>query len=123
MKRNILILTMVLFLGACSTTGAKSMKINAQDAKAKMDASMGFVLLDVRTPEEFNDERIPGAINLPLDEIGESTLALLKDLDQEIYVYCRSGNRSAQAATKLVGLGYTKVYDFGGIIDWPYETE
>ncbi len=99
------------------------MKISAQEAKEKMDASMGFVLLDVRTPEEFNDERIPGAINLPLDEIGESTLALLKDLDQEIYVYCRSGNRSAQAATKLIGLGYTKVYDFGGIIDWPYETE
>jgi phage shock protein E len=114
---------MVLFLGACSTTGAKSMKINAQDAKAKMDASMGFVLLDVRTPEEFNDERIPGAINLPLDEIEEKVESVASDLNQEIYVYCRSGNRSAQAAKILVELGYTKVYDFGGIIDWPYETE
>jgi rhodanese-related sulfurtransferase len=123
MKRNLLILTMVLFLGACSTTGAKSMKISAQDAKTRMDASMGFVLLDVRTPEEFSDERIPGAINLPLDEIEEKVESVASDLNQEIYVYCRSGNRSAQAAKILVELGYTKVYDFGGIIDWPYDKE
>lgn len=64
---------------------------------------------------------IPGAILIPNESIGDKKPELLPELDAEILVYCRSGNRSAQAAKKLISLGYTKAYDFGGIINWPYE--
>ena len=82
----------------------------------------GAVLLDVRTPEEFADKHIPGAINIPNETIGTDEIPELPDKDQLILVYCRSGNRSKQASEKLAALGYTNIVEFGGINDWPGET-
>ena len=86
-----------------------------------MDSGDAIIILDVRTQEEFNAGHIAGAILIPNETILDEQPALLPDLDAEILVYCRSGNRSAQSANKLLAMGYTNVYDFGGIIDWPYE--
>ncbi len=96
-------------------------KISPIEAKARIDSGDELIILDVRTQEEFNAGHIPGAILIPNETILSDKPELLPDLDAEILVYCRSGNRSAQAARKLIDMGYTKVYDFGGIIDWPYE--
>ena len=82
----------------------------------------GAVLLDVRTPEEFAERHIPGAINIPNETISTEEIPELPDKDQLILVYCRSGNRSKQASEKLVALGYTNIVEFGGINDWPGET-
>lgn len=96
-------------------------KISAEDAKARLDSGDALMLLDVRTKEEFDAGHIEGAILLPNETILDTQPDALPDRDAEILIYCRSGNRSAQAANKLVAMGYTNVYDFGGIIDWPYE--
>ena len=80
------------------------------------------IVLDVRTPEEYAEAHIPGAINVPNEEIGEEPIAELPDKDQIILVYCRSGNRSKEAAQKLADQGYTNVIEFGGIKDWHGET-
>ena len=86
-----------------------------------MDSGDTIVILDVRTKEEYDAGHIAGAILVPNETIVDKQPELLPDLDAEILVYCRSGNRSAQAAKKLIAIGYTNVVDFGGIIDWPYE--
>jgi rhodanese-related sulfurtransferase len=96
-------------------------KISAADAKARMDSGDELIILDVRTKEEFDAGHIPGAILVPNETIIDTRPDLLPELHAEILVYCRSGNRSAQAAKKLIAMGYTNVYDFGGIIDWPYD--
>ena len=96
-------------------------KISASDAKARLDSGDELILLDVRTKEEFDTGHIAGAVLLPNETIVDTPPEVLPDLDAEILIYCRSGNRSAQATNKLVAMGYTNVYDFGGIIDWPYE--
>ena len=98
-------------------------KITAEEAKNRMDSDDTIIILDVRTQEEYEERHIPGAILIPNESIGTEKQEQLPDMDQEILVYCRSGNRSAQAAKKLVEAGYTQIYDFGGIMDWPYETE
>lgn len=95
-------------------------KISAEEAKERMDAG-DVIVLDVRTPEEFEEGHIQGAILLPDYEIVGKAETVLPDKDTVILVYCRSGNRSEMAAKKLVELGYTGIHDFGGIINWPYE--
>lgn len=94
-------------------------------AKSEMDALSAegkpFVLLDVRRLDEYNESHIPGALLLPNELIGTTRPQELPNLDLPIYVYCRSGRRSLEAAKKLAAMGYT-VYDFGGIIDWQYGT-
>jgi len=97
-------------------------KISAKEAKQMMDEGGDFILLDVRTAEEFAEKRIAGAILIPDFEIAARAAAELTDKDARILVYCRSGRRSALAAQALADLGYTNVYDFGGITSWPYET-
>ena len=99
---------------------AQYQKITARQAKARMDSGDAIVILDVRTQEEFDEGHIAGAILIPNETIIDEQPGLLPDLNAEILVYCRSGNRSAQAANKLLAIGYTSVFDFGGIIDWPY---
>lgn len=96
-------------------------RISAEEAKAIMDESDDVIVVDVRTSAEYRDGHIDGAVLLPNETIGSETPDELPDLDAEILIYCRSGNRSRQAAMKLIDLGYTNVKDFGGIIDWPYE--
>ena len=105
------------------TVKAEYKKITAEEAKERMDKDEKVVILDVRTEEEYQEGHVPGAIVIPNETISSEPLEELPDIDQEILVYCRSGNRSAQAAKKLAEAGYTQVYDFGGIIDWPYDTE
>ena len=92
------------------------------EAITLMEEESDYILLDVRTPQEFADKRIPGAINIPNETIGTDEIPELPDQDQLILVYCRSGNRSKQASEKLAALGYTNVVEFGGINDWPGET-
>ena len=94
-----------------------------QEAPSAEVFEPGSVIVDVRTPEEYAEGHIPGAINIPLDTLGDEQPAELPDLDQRIYVYCRSGRRSATATAILAGIGYTDVVDFGGILDWDGEIE
>lgn len=96
-------------------------KINSEEAKKMMDEAE-VTILDVRTAEEYAEGYIPDAVNLPNEEIGTEPPELLPDKDATLLVYCRSGRRSKDAADKLVAMGYTDVYDFGGILDWTYET-
>ena len=98
-------------------------KITAQEAKERMDSGDPVIIVDVRTQSEYDGGHIPGATLVPNEEIGTEMPDALPDKDAEILIYCRSGRRSKEAAQKLVAMGYTSVYDFGGIIDWPYETE
>jgi len=102
---------------------AEYKKITAEEAKKIMDGKDPYILLDVRTEAEYKEQHITGAVLLPSDEIKSKAASQLPDKDAIILVYCRSGNRSAQAAKALIDLGYTRVYDFGGITNWPYETE
>lgn len=97
-------------------------KITAEEAKKKMQDTKNFILLDVRTPEEFSEQHIPGATLIVDSQISAEAQKKLPDKDTPIFVYCRSGRRSTAAAKQLVNMGYTQIYDFGGIIDWPYET-
>jgi len=94
-------------------------KISAEDAKDMMTEDV--VVLDVRTSEEYAQGHIEGSILLPLDSILNGDTQVLEDFSQTILVYCRSGNRSKVAAEALIELGYESVYDFGGILNWPYE--
>ncbi len=97
-------------------------KITAEEAHRMMEESNNYILLDVRTPEEFAEAHIEGAVLLPDYEIQDKAKEQLPDQDATILVYCRSGRRSAEAARRLIDMGYANVYDFGGILDWPYDT-
>ena len=97
-------------------------QISMDEAVTMMEEETDYIILDVRRPDEFADKHIPNAINVPNETIGEEEIPELPDKDQMILVYCRSGNRSKQASEKLAALGYTNVYEFGGINDWPGET-
>ena len=99
------------------------MNITAGEAKQIMDSEEGYIILDVRTQEEYDEGHIPGAILIPNTEIEVRAEEELPDKDQLILVYCRSGRRSKLAAEILVELDYTNIREFGGIIDWPYEVE
>lgn len=96
--------------------------ITPAEAKAMMEAQEDYVLLDVRTDAEYAQKHIDGAMLIPDFEITDRAETELPEKDQTILVYCRSGRRSASTAKVLVQMGYTSVYDFGGIIDWPYDT-
>lgn len=128
MKKWIILLLAALLLTGCSAEkGEKDVAdyemITAQQAKEIMDTQEGYVILDTRTEEEYETGHIPGAIVISHEQIKEKAEQVLTDKDQLILVYCRSGRRSKLAAQDLVDLGYTNVKEFGGIIDWPYETE
>jgi len=97
-------------------------RLTAEEAKARIDSGDEIIILDVRTEAEYKAGHIEDSILIPNESIKGTKPELLPDLDAEILIYCRSGNRSAQAAKKLISMGYTNVYDFGGIIDWPFDT-
>lgn len=98
-------------------------RISPSEANEIMLSEMGYIILDVRTEEEYATGHIPGAVLLPDYEIETRAEEVLPDKDQLILVYCRSGRRSKAAAEVLIELGYTNVKDFGGIIDWEYDIE
>lgn len=124
-KILIVLLTVVLFLGGCASDIEEDKvqynKITAEEAKKIMDTEE-VIILDVRTPEEYKEEHIEGALLIPDYELENSAASELPDKDKKILVYCRSGNRSESAAKVLIEMGYTKVYDFGGIMNWTYGT-
>ena len=109
-------------MGAFRADKNSYVQISMDEAVAMMEEETDYIILDVRTPEEFAEKHIPGAINVPNETIGDDEITELPDKEQLILVYCRSGNRSKQASEKLAALGYTNVYEFGGINDWPGET-
>ena len=113
---------MILGLTGCEEKGMRYTQISMEEAVAMMAKEENYIILDVRTAEEFAEKHIPNAINIPNETIGSEELTELPDKNQLILVYCRSGNRSKQASEKLVALGYTNIYEFGGIIDWTGET-
>ena len=128
MKKLVFLLLAVMLLTACgqdkeNDQGAEYVNITAEEAKQIMDSEEGYIILDVRTQEEYDQGHIPGAIVISHEEIAEKAEEVLTDKDQLILVYCRSGRRSKIAAEALAELGYTDIKEFGGIIDWPYETE
>ena len=97
--------------------------ITMEEAKELFKLDGSYMILDVRRPEEFAQGHIPGAINIPNEDIETMDVGELLDKDQIIYVYCRSGVRSKQAAEKLVNLGYGSIIEIGGIMDWTGELE
>ncbi len=96
-------------------------KIDAETAKNIFDTQEDIIIIDVRTKGEYESGHVENSINIPLDVITATVTEQFPNKNEKLYVYCRSGNRSAQAAKLLVKAGYTNVYDFGGIIDWPYK--
>jgi len=100
----------------------KARNISPKEAKAIMDEGKPFTLVDVRTPDEFREMHIKGAVLIPVDEIESRAEKKLPDKDAVILVYCASGARSGRASKVLAGMGYTNVNNFGGIMGWPYET-
>lgn len=97
--------------------------ISQKKAKEMMDTMEGYIIVDVRTQEEYDAGHIPGAVCIPNETIETEPPGLLPEKEQVIFVYCRSGNRSKQAVKKLAAMGYTNLYEFGGIQTWEYETE
>ena len=124
MKKIIPFLMSLLLLVGCASQSKESTyrQITMEEAVTMMQEESGYIILDVRTAEEYSEKHIPGAINIPNETIGADNIPELPDKDQLILIYCRSGNRSKQAADKLVKLGYTNIVEFGGINDWTGET-
>ncbi len=127
--KSILLSTLMLsgaafLLSGCASSrgeGGSYRQIGADDAALLMQTEKNYIVLDVRTPEEFAEGHIPKAINVPNEIIGTAQIPELPEKGQLILVYCRSGRRSKQAAEKLVKLGYTNIVEFGGINDWSGE--
>lgn len=124
-----LLLTLFLFTGCSQTTASQSdsqsgsyQQISSKEAEAMMEEEEDYLILDVRTPEEYEEAHIPEAVNVPNETIGTEEIPELPDKEQLIFVYCRSGNRSKQASQKLADLGYTNIIEFGGINDWNGDT-
>lgn len=133
MKKYLMVLFAALcLLGGCGgedaplegTVVVTFQQISQEEARTIMDDNPEAVILDVRTQEEYDSGHIVGAVLLPVDAITEETArAVIPAQDTQVLVYCRSGNRSVTASKILAELGYTEVYEFGGINTWPYETE
>ena len=116
----------IMLLSSCGTPGGSSLsyrQISMDEAVKMMKDEKNYIILDVRRPDEYAEGHIPGAINVPNEEIGTAEIAELPDKAQLILVYCRSGRRSKEASEKLVKLGYTNIVEFGGILDWKGEIE
>lgn len=125
MKRMIPLLLSLLLLTGCggNTADGAYQQITQEDAKEMMD-TQEVIILDVREQAEYDSGHIPGAVLLPVGTIDETTAAeVIPEKDSKVLVYCRSGNRSKTASAALADLGYTNVYEFGGINTWPYDTQ
>ena len=126
MKKLIpILLSALMFTGCAATNNSQTntyRQIAMDEAVDMMAQETGYIILDVRRPDEFAAGHIPNAINVPNESIGTSEIPKLPDKNQLIMVYCRSGRRSKEASEKLVKLGYTNIVEFGGILDWKGET-
>ena len=128
MKRILLLcLSLFLLLCGCGNNSTQSdmnyESISMSEGIERMANDEGCIILDVRRADEFKAGHIPRAVNLPNEEIGSEEIAILPDKEQTIYIYCRSGNRSKQAANKLIALGYKNIVEFGGFMDYTGEIE
>ncbi len=127
MKKLIPILLAALMFTGCAGTSNHPTntyrQISMDEAVAMMEQESGYIILDVRRPDEYAAGHIPNAINIPNETIGTDAIPELPDKNQLIMVYCRSGRRSKEASEKLVKLGYTNIVEFGGILDWKGEIE
>ena len=125
MKKLIPILLSALMLTGCAGASNNQTntyrQINMDEAVEMMAEESGYIILDVRRPDEFAAGHIPNAINVPNETIGTAEIPELPNKDQLIMVYCRSGRRSKEASEKLLKLGYTNIVEFGGILDWKGE--
>ena len=126
--KKLLILALSLFLAGCmvtktSETSSSYKTISSKEAQQMIEDNKDALILDVRTAAEYESGHIPNAVNLSNEDIQAGKIDSLKDKSQLIMVYCRSGNRSRQAAQKLAELGYTNVVDFGGIQSWQGDIE
>ena len=125
-KRLLPFVLSLMLLSSCGAHRSTSLgyrQISMNEAVKMMRDEKDYIILDVRRPDEFAEGHIPGAINVPNEEIGTAEIAELPDKSQMILVYCRSGRRSKEASEKLVKLGYTNIVEFGGILDWKGEIE
>ena len=111
----------VLLLSGCGTSGYK--QISQEEAMQMMKDESGYLIVDVRRPDEFSESHIAGAINVPNETIEDEMPEALPDKEQVLLVYCRTGRRSKEASQKLADMGYTNVYEFGGIETWEGDTE
>ena len=126
LKRLLPFILSIMLLSSCGTPGGSAnsyRQISMDEAVKMMKDEKNYIILDVRRPDEYAEGHIPGAINVPNEEIGTAEIAELPDKSQLILVYCRSGRRSKEASEKLVKLGYTNIVEFGGILDWKGEIE
>ena len=125
-KRLLPFILSLMLLSACSApNNSKGSygQISMDEAVKMMKDEKNYIILDVRSPDEFAEGHIPGAINVPNEEIGDAEISELPSKSQLILVYCRSGRRSKEASEKLVKLGYTNIVEFGGFLDWKGEIE
>ena len=116
-----ILLSALMFTGCAGTSNTQTntyRRITMDEAVTMMAQESGYIILDVRRPDEFAAGHIPNAINVPNETIGTADIPELPDKNQLIMVYCRSGRRSKEASEKLVKLGYTNIVEFGGILDW-----
>ena len=121
-----ILLSALMFTGCAGTSNSQTntyRSITMDEAVDMMAQETGYIILDVRRPDEFAAGHIPNAINVPNESIGTDEIPELPNKDQLIMVYCRSGRRSKEASEKLVKLGYTNIVEFGGILDWKGEIE
>ena len=125
-KRLLPLVLSLTLLSSCGTrTGSSAgyRQISMDEAVKTMKDEENYIILDVRRPDEYSEGHIPGAINVPNEEIGSAEIAELPDKSQLILVYCRSGRRSKEASEKLVKLGYTGIVEIGGIQDYEGEIQ
>ena len=125
-KRLLPLILSLMLLSSCGAPESSSSgyrQISMDEAVKMMRDEKDYIILDVRRPDEYAEGHIPGAINVPNEEISTAEISKLPDKSQLILVYCRSGRRSKEAAGKLVKLGYTNIVEFGGILDWKGEIE
>ena len=123
MKLLLTIFAVLLLLTGCGAEDAPTYRqVSSDEAAAMMASESDYLILDVRTREEYEQGHIPGAVCVPNESIGSGELSALPRKDQLILFYCRSGNRSKQAAQKLANAGYTNIVEFGGILSWTGET-
>lgn len=127
MKKIIVLMMIctVVFLAGCTAQQPDSAyrQVTADEAVEIMNEERDYIILDVRTQEEYDSGHIPGAVCVPNESIISEPPSQLPDKDQLILVYCRSGNRSKQASQKLADMGYTNIVEFGGINDWQGDIE
>lgn len=116
------VVSAICLSGCASSGGAEYRQVDMNEAVEMMENEKDYIILDVRTEQEFEEQHIPNAINVPNETIGTKEISELPDKEQLLMVYCRSGNRSKQASEKLVEIGYSNIVEFGGMKDWPGET-